>query len=491
MRDRTDLFSAREARSTSPGLWTALAIFYCAAVVGALAYGLWREPFPIREVIRNVQLASSYGPLEIFWESLSHQLEGAYLRPFYWSILSLVITVLGNSEQAIFTFELLHILNIAALLFWLVWFLRPASAGGCLAVMVAVACFAGMPSFRANLENLPLNHDYIILLLAFVTLSLLKAPHRPANDIAAALVCLLAPLVKEPGLIVPVVLVTGFAVGFRGVSRRSLFAASGILVAYVAYRIFHSAELPLFKREIGLFFSSYSLEEATAAFGSNPYPVYLYNVIATGLNTLFSEPSDGRFVAIQALLEGRARPWQILSLAVSAASTILVFSWGLVRLSASLRGSPNHEARLFLLFLAVLSVSSLLGYNYTRDRFGGIAGGFYALCLSLAVRWALDLALDERRSWQTFAALVACLFLVSTLWQMRTVSSLVALRQSAWESRKEWIYHFDSRVAKYERNQDPVGLETLRLYGKQGLDPTIPATNDDPRWLEAYFGYKL
>ena len=61
------------------------------------------------------------------------------------------------------------------------------AACGAFCCVTAIACLLGMPSFRANLENLPLNHDLMILLLGFhLSVSAVRLSTGCYNDVAGA-----------------------------------------------------------------------------------------------------------------------------------------------------------------------------------------------------------------------------------------------------------------------------------------------------------------
>jgi hypothetical protein len=91
--------------------------------------------------------------------------------------------------------------------------------------------------------------------------------------------------------------------------------------------------------------------------------------------------------------------------------------------------------------------SSPLGFNYTRDRFGGMAAVFYAMAAYFALRHACDriTAPSTARSTAPFTtaprrvyALTAVVVL-AVAWQLRAVGTIEAEHARASGTRRGWM----------------------------------------------------
>ena len=55
---------------SSDNRWVWLTLLLSLPFLGVIAYAMWREPFPIPEVIIGVAIGAEHGPFELFWKSL-------------------------------------------------------------------------------------------------------------------------------------------------------------------------------------------------------------------------------------------------------------------------------------------------------------------------------------------------------------------------------------------------------------------------------------
>src|SRR5204863_16219 len=110
---------------------------------------------------------------------------------------------------------------------------------------------------------------------------------------AAVVLATYAMFTNELGLLVWVALVAAYLAGFRGVPLRAVAIVTAILCVYFYLRFVRlSVGAPgLVERSSGFGFSIRSPQELGRMFAAHPLPFYAYNVVASALAVLLSEPS--------------------------------------------------------------------------------------------------------------------------------------------------------------------------------------------------------
>ena len=100
----------------------------------------------------------------------------------------------------------------------------------------------------------------------------------------------------------------------------------------------------------------------------------------------------------------------------------------------------------------------------------------------LRVMWKMPRDGSARRT------LPIVLVVLSVSWQLRAIGTVQYQRRMAWESRKEWMVDYFDRLQTepHKRGDSYVRLMTA-LY-RQGTDPTVPVTEQDPQWIERLLG---
>ena len=167
--------------------------------------------------------------------------------------------------------------------------------------------------------------------------------------------------------------------GAPGATGTTAAAIVAVTAVYLALRFSTSGSWPAFVQDVGYGFTMLSPDEATTRFGTFPILMYAYNMIVTLTNILFSEPTAGVFTIMRDLQEGELTAWEVNHLLSSAVLTGLLVWWG-VRAVRRDRGAPwSVESRVCVATVIAVAASAALGFNYTRDRLGGMAAVFYAL----------------------------------------------------------------------------------------------------------------
>ena len=240
-----------------------------------------------------------------------------------------------------------------------------------------------------------------------------------------------------------------------------------------------------FYTETGFLFErSLSVAEQQARFGGREWLFHLYNVSATLLTVILSEPRAGVYYALDALLNGAStRPWQIVNWVSSLGATAVIIAW-----TSGWRRLEVEHRRILILGTVVILSNSLFGYMYTRDRIPVLSGAAYALLLGIAGtdlwnRRAL-IASGFRRG-----ALAAAMVGLGLTWAWRTVGTIVIARDAAWSAGEDWSEHVQA-----ERGRDPDWDEmTDRVQAdleRQARRYRVTDPRTDPPWTASWFERK-
>ena len=455
-------------------LWTMAAVV---PIVGLLALALWRVPYPISETVAILE--------DLDQKPLRELLIGSavYFRPGFWLMLYSIWHAAASPAEALFFFKILHITTAVGLLALFVAAVAPTTFTEAAGALAAFAVLVAAPGFRDNLENLPLNHMLLEMGIALAIFLLIQGiEERRWRDGVAIVLSAIALSLREHGLIAIAMIAVARPLGYRGVGRIATAVVVSLGGLYLGYRLAGMSQWPVFMRNVGVGFGELSEHDAMLRFGSFPATQYLYNVAATAGNVLFGEPSRGVFVIVRNIVAGRTVFWQWNQLLSSAAMTCLIACWAV----ASLRGESagGRDRRLACLTAVVIILGSLLGYNYTRDRFGGVLAVFYALCAGRAVLWLIERGLAGS-AWRAFAVSAGLCVLLSA-WELRVAGTIQFVRQNAWESRKEWIMDYQDRATRFSNR--PHYVQLLDALHAQGTNATIPDTQRDPQWVERFLG---
>jgi hypothetical protein len=152
---------------------------------------------------------------------------------------------------------------------------------------------------------------------------------------------------------------------------------------------------------------------------------------------------------------------------------------------ARIRRAPagDWDRSIATLFAAAFAASALLGFNYTRDRFGGVAAVFYAAASYAALR-AILVSLDRYGPMKAVGAIV----LIAALgcgWSLRAIGTVQGLREAAWAQRREWLADSTQRRADFAGR--PTYLALMRALYTDATDPRAAAPRE-PRWFSRMVG---
>ena len=243
------------------------------------------------------------------WAAFTHALGSeAYLRPLRIAQIKLLFDLRATATIGWSIAAFTRFLLVAAiLLFTRALHVRTAADVGVAAFALVV--LIGLNTFRGTVqEAFPINHFLEIALLCLVVLNLAQSRGGAWADIGAALTFAVAALTLESGLLVWLVAVAAWAVGWRGISMRGLVLMTAILIGYGYLRFVYLATgVPsLTERSSGYLFRMLEPQEIERRFGAQPLWFYAYNVLASMGSVLFSEPRSGVFAATSAGLNRQA-----------------------------------------------------------------------------------------------------------------------------------------------------------------------------------------
>lgn len=444
-------------------------------LVVAIGTALWYSPFPIKEtvgILEDVQVSahSFFDPTVRSW-----------YRPLYFSTWRLFWEGSGSLRTALVLFRGLELTAVVALIFLFLRCLRPRTWLDAGAACVAIAVLTGAAGFRDNLE-LPLLMTLVAMPLALVLWRITETPSRWWHAPAIVTIIVIATGFKEQGLVLVPLVVMAWLVGAPGVTRWTALATTAVTLLYLAMRFSTRGNWQPFEQAVGLGFQTLSAGEANARFGAAPLPIYAYNAAATLGNLLLSEPTGGEFRFTRDVLRGEAAPWQFNQVLSSLALTALLAWWSWQTLRHRRRTSPV-EARLVVALGATLAASAALGFNYARDRLGGMALVFLALGAYHAVRRAAALA--AVRPGVDATVLTSLLCVLAVTWQIRAAGTVEFVRFASERAQREWI------TAPYAQRLASKSATYANLFERlrtQGADPSAAVRHAYPRWVADLLG---
>jgi hypothetical protein len=290
---------------------------------------------------------------------------------------------------------------------------------------------------------------------------------------------------KEQGLVIVPVVIVAWWMGAPGASRTTAAAMVVMTAVYLAIRFSTSGSWPAFVQDVGYGFTLLSPDQATTRFGDFPIGMYAYNVVVTTTNILFSEPTAGVFTIVRDLRSGDIAAWEINHIISSTILTALIVWWGVRVLRAiwDLRRG-TVESRVFVATVIAVAASAALGFNYTRDRLGGMAAVFYALAAYYAVRTAAERLVDAPRALVVSMSVV--LVLLAGAWQLRTIGTVEHARLTAFKDRREWITNLQRRRVEFAKRA--AYLRILNAMTDQGTTPSVPRPTAMPEWAGSVIG---
>jgi hypothetical protein len=464
--------------ASRPRLWTWAVVAVAAPMAITLAAVLWTTPFPISEtvgiledVVRIDDVSRHFDPALRSW-----------YRPLYWVTWEGLMSQ-GSVTGALTLFRGLEVGLVLVLFLLFVRCVRPATMTEAAAALCAVAVLMGSPGFRDNLE-LPLLNTLVAMPLVVVTWKLLESSYRWWHGPVVIGLVLVAVGFKEQGLVLVPVVLAAWWIGAPGGHRRTALVLAAATVAYLVMRLATSGTWNRFEQDIAIGFTQIPGAEANVRFSESFLWVYAYNVLSTVSNILFSEPSRGRFGIVERIVSGSVAPWALIQLLTSVATTVLIGRWGARVVRRDRQGGWTSESRLLVVTVVAVAASGALGFNYSRDRLGGMAVVFYALAAFHALRMVL---VDTTRlAGRARVAAAIALALLAGGWQLRAMGTIQQAQVMSATSRLEWMVRPPDLRAEFADR--PVYLELLEELTPQGVASSAATPTEYPGLLVALIG---
>lgn len=388
-----------------------------------------------------------------FWQVVAAEFyNGAYFRPLRRGLIKIVYELSGGHYYL--AFRGFQALQVIVLLLLVVRMLRVRSLAAALALPLGLAIIVGIHTFAgAVLEGLPINHFLTILICCAAAVNLAQVERRLIVDAAAVALLVGAMLTLESGLLIWVIFVAAYVVGYRGVSGRALIVLTACVGMYFIGRfvLLGGAAPGLNERSVGFGFAVMSPDDLVRRFGSNPLPFYLYNVVSAICCVLFAEPRGGVWAFVRGITSGNTEAWQVVNVVTSTATTLLIARYAATRLPQWRARQFDDADRFVVIFLAILPANALFAGGYEKDVIMSPAGLFYGVAGYFVLRQLLSGAgaFSVRASGRTAAP--AILLLVAVGWTVRLIGIHDSLRERALSVRDEWAYYDD-----WEREQHMV-----------------------------------
>src|SRR5258705_13518427 len=310
--------------------WTRRLPYACALAAGALM-SVFLLDIP-------VQLSDSFTELTAVADrSLGDVVaaefyNGSYFRPFRRGLNKIVYDLSGGRYYV--AFRGFQAAELLVLLLLVVRMLRVPTPAGLVTLPLGLAILVGLHTFAgAVLEGLPINHFLTILLCCAAAVKLAQARPRPVVDAVALALLVFAMLTIESGLLIWVVFIAAYVVGYRGISRKALIALTACVAVYFIGRfgVIGGAAPGLDERSAGFGFRVLNPDELESRFGSNPIAFYLYNVVSAISCVLFAEPRGGGGAFTRNLTEGLPEPLHVVNVVTTTATKLVIGRYAMLR----------------------------------------------------------------------------------------------------------------------------------------------------------------
>lgn len=466
------------------GRYGLMAWLAAALVAAVVSFSLLRIPIQIPDSL-VVMLQAQAAPSAALRYFVGEQ---GFLRPIYMSQTRLLLDA-SVGEHYFLIFRGFHVLLVVVLLALFVRAALVRTRTDFAAFALALLVLTGHHTFRGNVwESYPVNHYLEIAILSLAALVLAQSRGGWWADVLAGVLFAAASLTLESGLIVWVVLVVAWFVGLRGVSWKGLALVTALLAGYfyLRYEYLGTGGPELMDRATGFGLGRLERDEVASRFRDAPYLLYAYNVVASTLSVLLSEPRGGTFEMTRRWLASETTPSLVVSVVSSLIGTGLIVWCAAGRFRAWLARRFEYTDQIVLVFLAVTAANAAISYAYVKDEIMSTAGVFYALAVFAAARAALTRVAGVRGAFTTIGVSVL-LLVASTTWAIRATGLHYHMYYSAYYLRNEWA---TVEVWLREQRVEPTTEEGRRLVESlRSAAIAMPAVNPHflPRWAERWF----
>ena len=415
---------------------------YGAAVALVLAHFLLGLPVQVTDSLGDIlKLTASWSDL-LRAEFTQH----GFLRPLHWGALKLVHDLSGGNYFA--WFRGTHAIQAGVLIMLYLSLVRPRTWTDVAVLPLGLAVLVGLHTFAGTVrEAFPINLYLTVVICCVAAAAIVLGEHRWWNDVLIALLFVVATLTLETGLLVAVIAIGGAMIGARGVSRAGIIAIATLLAGYFYLRfvVLDIGSPGLTERSSGFGFGVLDGPALVERFGSRPALFYAYNVAASALSVLFSEPTAGVFQMVRAVAAGSVPAVMVVNLLSSLSAVVLLAGFIWTRRRQWRAADFDRDDRVVLLFGLVLAANAVISFPYTKDVIMSPAGSFLAAAVFVAGRHLLT-TLPPAMGLRMAAALVVLAAVGSSTWGLRAAILHAALRDGTVVERLDWAY-IDGSIA--------------------------------------------
>jgi hypothetical protein len=449
--------------------WTGSALALAGALALGLAWCIVQSPLTLYDGLGPILDARRTDSVRVMFADALYA--AGYLRPLRMAQIKLVVDAAPLDPTT--AFKLIHVTLVAATFVLFAAWLRPRSASEFVAAAIALVMLIGHHSFFVlYAEAYPINHFLEIVALAVATLLMARGAPRWWKDALAPIMLAIAVLTIESGILIGVVAVACWAVGWRGISWRGALACVLVIAAYLCLRflVLHVASPGLDERATGWWLARLEPDELRARFADNPLPFYAYNVFAAVLDVLLSEPRSGTFQMVRRWLEDDARPWMWVQLV----SSLIVSGLLVAALVAAVRrwrdGTLEERDRFVLVAFALVAANAAISYGYVKDEVLSVgatayAGGVFAVAARVGDR--VVRGVNGAPAWAVL--LVAA----SALWSTRAAGTILSLQSSAYKTANDWATYSLERELPADWEYEPT-RRTFEAMRRRNLGYHVP-----------------
>jgi hypothetical protein len=462
-------------------VWRRLAYLSAAVLAACVGYCLFHLPFDVGDNLGNLLQLVDTSAARIFVGTL--QLQG-FMRPMTWATMKVVFDASGGHYFV--AFRTLHVLAVFLLMLTFVRLARVQSAMTFCLALLSMAALIGIPAFHDAVNETELNTKLCLAAICLSMLALAASEPRRWKDALMLAVLVYAMLANELGLLLWVTVVAAYVVGFRGMSRGAVVAATGLVAVYFYARFMqlHVGTPTLSERSSGIGFRIRDTRELVTLFSGNPMPFYAYNVMAAAIGVLFSEPRAGVFVFVRDLLTSKLQIGTMVNVVTSLLST-LVMAWFVAhRWRRWLRGDLALDDRLFLVSAAVITANAVMSFPYLKDVIMTTGAVFYCVAMYVSLRALVDDLTGRPMNIQRTVAVCAVLATISIGWSLRAISFYADMRVRSYKTQTDWVFVYEWLDAQHVALDTPGQRSLVAQLRAEMLGMDVPKIYFDPPWMK-------
>jgi hypothetical protein len=443
----------------------------------SIAYCVFHLPFEVSDNLGSLLQLTDTSAAGIFAATL--RLQG-FLRPMMWTTTKIVFDLSGG--HYFLAYRSFHVLMVFVLMLAFVRLTRVDSALTFCLALLSMSAVMGAPTFHELLNETELNVKLSVVAMCLCVFTLSASEPRWWKDAAMLGLFAYASLSNELGLLIWVCVVAAYLVGFRGVSRHAVLIATVMLAVYFYVRFVElQVGAPgLTERSSGIGFRMRDPGELVALFGGDARPFYAYNVAASALMVLFSEPRDGVFAFVRDLLASKLQSGSVVNVVTSLLTTLVMIWFIAQRWRRWARRELAYDDRLFLVSGAVIAV---ITYPYLKDVTMSTAMVFYCLAMFVSLRALVaDVA---ARPMKAGRAVVVCVLLtvISVGWSIRAISFYADMRVRSYKAQTDWVFMDDWLRDQHVVIATPRQRQLVDQLRDEMLGMTVPKIYLEPPWM--------